>query len=623
MPSNIDTTKPVYGNPTTQSVRDNFTTAKTEINDLQVRTAQAPYLPIAGGIMDGTITMQTDPLNPYEVATKRYVDNLAFGTSGGIGEAPTDGMFYARGQVAGGATWSKTPLFQNIHIGPDSANDLFNIGSDATYNYIKFLTATPDYLRFNRATKQFDLVTNNVIAQSWATTGVMFYPPVTTNSTLTVNNNLIVYSATPTLRFNSPAASDKYIYFEANSLKRWALGVDAANSHFGLFNYNASGTIIGKPLHIGVAIPSGKGMTIDGTGNVGFAQIPPATESAGGNVHVNTINTLGWFGNIYYDGTNYRTKFAGYGFLTLTNAGTGNLWAWMTTPSVAAGAITAAPQTVMQLSATGSLAVINYGAGTNGINVNNTNAGISLQLQNTDHARVHYQTSGKHWSAGVLTSGEFYIADELNATGYMTLSNNLVQTPMDIYCSGPRGICFSIGGQGSYIALAINSPGWACSLAFNGGWDGFLIRSFYSTPYEAYTRSMLNGANATVGIWWGGSAENFAYWSFSWSDRKLKWNIKPSAINAVDTINKLNIISCDTKFITENSEELHWDCAIIADEIQDIIPGAYIKAPDAKTDKDEVGALSYDSVREMPLICTALKAIQELSQRLATLEHRR
>lgn len=43
MTSAIDITKPVTGSPTTQSVRDNFTTAKSEIEALQDRVGFADY----------------------------------------------------------------------------------------------------------------------------------------------------------------------------------------------------------------------------------------------------------------------------------------------------------------------------------------------------------------------------------------------------------------------------------------------------------------------------------------------------------------------------------------------------------------------------------------------------
>jgi Chaperone of endosialidase len=54
MVSQIDVTVPVYGDPTTQSVRDNFQTAHDEIDALQVGF---PFLPIAGGIVQGPLTV--------------------------------------------------------------------------------------------------------------------------------------------------------------------------------------------------------------------------------------------------------------------------------------------------------------------------------------------------------------------------------------------------------------------------------------------------------------------------------------------------------------------------------------------------------------------------------------
>lgn len=54
MTSAIDITKPVTGNPTTQSVRDNFATTKSEIEELQGRIGFADYNDLA---------TQTTPIN--------------------------------------------------------------------------------------------------------------------------------------------------------------------------------------------------------------------------------------------------------------------------------------------------------------------------------------------------------------------------------------------------------------------------------------------------------------------------------------------------------------------------------------------------------------------------------
>ena len=71
---------PVHGNPTTQSVRDNFAIAAKEISDLQTLVSSlmlnTPYLPLAGGLMTGSLLLAADTAQDTEAATKLYVDAL-------------------------------------------------------------------------------------------------------------------------------------------------------------------------------------------------------------------------------------------------------------------------------------------------------------------------------------------------------------------------------------------------------------------------------------------------------------------------------------------------------------------------------------------------------------------
>lgn len=70
MASSIDPTKPVYGTPTTASVRANFLAAKTEIEELQVSASDNGFKLTAddtaglgaaqGGLLDGRIALDTD-----------------------------------------------------------------------------------------------------------------------------------------------------------------------------------------------------------------------------------------------------------------------------------------------------------------------------------------------------------------------------------------------------------------------------------------------------------------------------------------------------------------------------------------------------------------------------------
>ncbi len=73
MVSAINPANPVYGSPTTQSVRDNFQHAHDEITALQA--AIPTLLPLAGGTMTGPIVLAADPAAAMQAATRQYVDN--------------------------------------------------------------------------------------------------------------------------------------------------------------------------------------------------------------------------------------------------------------------------------------------------------------------------------------------------------------------------------------------------------------------------------------------------------------------------------------------------------------------------------------------------------------------
>jgi hypothetical protein len=98
--SQIDPTIPVYGQPTTQSVRANFATAQTEITGLMQATQGGPFLPLGGSRMTGPMYLYNDPTDVMMPATKGYVDAGGGAGGGGLPEAPTDGKFYSRSQGA-------------------------------------------------------------------------------------------------------------------------------------------------------------------------------------------------------------------------------------------------------------------------------------------------------------------------------------------------------------------------------------------------------------------------------------------------------------------------------------------------------------------------------------------
>lgn len=100
MPSQIDVTKPITGSPTTQSVRDNFTTTRNEISALQTQTTGAPFLSLAGGRMTAPMYLFNDPTDAMMPATRGYVDAHSGGGGGGIPEPISDGKTYGRNSGA-------------------------------------------------------------------------------------------------------------------------------------------------------------------------------------------------------------------------------------------------------------------------------------------------------------------------------------------------------------------------------------------------------------------------------------------------------------------------------------------------------------------------------------------
>ena len=118
------------------------------------------------------------------------------------------------------------------------------------------------------------------------------------------------------------------------------------------------------------------------------------------------------------------------------------------------------------------------------------------------------------------------------------------------------------------------------------------------------------GGNNAV-VWWNqiGSG-SVKYWIDKSSDRRLKENIAPTTINAIDTINKLDMVKFD--FIKDKKHE---EIGLIAQEVEDIIPQAISRDPES-----EDSYLHIDYTAFVPYL---IKAIQELNQKLEEVNERR
>src|SRR5580765_6026088 len=258
----IDFTKPIYGTITPQRLRDNFQTAQQEITDLQdTRTPDWPYLPIKGGIMQGKLTLDADPVSNLHAVTKQYADNLASSASGTIPEAAKDGWYYARGGAptpAGNNLWSNNPSFLAIKIGQSATTPLFGLATDASYNYHSFNADNSDSLRYHRTTKLLSLIYSGNSIVDFSATGIDFKQPVTVAANPTaalgvatkqyVDTAVTAGAATIVVSDTAPVAptanalwwdsvgTQLYLWYNDGNSSQW---VNATNAGFGALNSDA------------------------------------------------------------------------------------------------------------------------------------------------------------------------------------------------------------------------------------------------------------------------------------------------------------------------------------------------------------------------------------------------
>ncbi len=287
MASQIDSSKPIYGTPTTQSVRDNFQIARTEITQLQdVRTPNWPYLPLGGGIMTGKITLDADPVANLQAATKQYVDNIAFSASGTIPEAAKDGWYYSRGGAStpqSNNAWSNTPLFNSVRVGRAALVADFAMSITVSANLYGLSADSTDAFSYNRTSRMLSLLFGGNSVVDINSTSIAFKQPVTVAANPTVplgvatkqyvDTAVTAGAATIVVSDTAPVApsanalwwdsigTQLYLWYNDGTSTQW---VNATNAGMGALNSDAptDGQTYGRRSGTWNAVP----VT---TGNVG------------------------------------------------------------------------------------------------------------------------------------------------------------------------------------------------------------------------------------------------------------------------------------------------------------------------------------------------------------------
>ena len=100
----------------------------------------------------------------------------------------------------------------------------------------------------------------------------------------------------------------------------------------------------------------------------------------------------------------------------------------------------------------------------------------------------------------------------------------------------------------------------------------------------------------------------------SWSDKRIKKNINKSAVNALDTINKIELYEYD---FVDPKFGGHKDIGYVAQQLIDVVPECVISVPQ---NKEQFGYNELYQVQDSHMIPYLLKAVQELSARVNELE---
>jgi hypothetical protein len=578
MTSAIDVTKPVYGAPTTDSVRLNFTTAKNEITNLQdVRTSGYPFLPLAGGSTTGAIVLYGDPRTNLEPATKQYVDNIAFGTAGTtIPDAPKDGWFYGRGGAptpAGSNDWSNLPIFNTLRIATAPTAVQFSVTADATYN-IYGLDATSS-LRYNRSSKQLDFLINSSVVASISGTAASFTKLAVTSAPVAATDAVNkAYSDTKL----SDALSDGNGYLRRNGA--WALGVpqlDATTS-------------------VAVSVNATSG-----------GKIPVIT---GSQTPYNSISDgLGLFVHRLSDGS---------------NNGPG-LWLWGSTATLGT------PNTVSIYTGSATAGYQQWDFGVDGslhlpgaVSINAvTSDPLSITAANGQHARATYTVTGvRKWSLGVLNTGSFAIADETGAKQRMIWDAGHNTTIYDdVTISGSNGI-----QTGNHF--------WKFDWDNTGGL-GYIIdgttSGFLCTQTNAKALAYAGGSGGPTGVSLNGytlGGQIYGIYVDVVSDERIKEYISPTDIDALTTLLNISVDQFDIKataahLFGRKPSAIHIPIGLVAQKVQRHIPEAVNVLDNSNAPEGSTIPSDMHTIIDANFTPYLIRSIQQLAGRVMDLENRR
>ena len=162
------------------------------------------------------------------------------------------------------------------------------------------------------------------------------------------------------------------------------------------------------------------------------------------------------------------------------------------------------------------------------------------------------------------------------------------------------------------LAIVWDGKSLRLSNYIGGNMIGYTLMSYNDNTF--YSVNKITIFKDSDNILFSGEKGNFIVGVSVFSDARLKKNVNRSKLNAIECINEIEM--CEYDFIDEKYGE-HSNLGYIAQQLQKVIPECVVAVPQ---DKEQMGYDELLQVQDTYLIPYLVKAIQELSSKVAELE---
>lgn len=185
------------------------------------------------------------------------------------------------------------------------------------------------------------------------------------------------------------------------------------------------------------------------------------------------------------------------------------------------------------------------------------------------------------------------------------------------------------GGWDSQLAVSNGgtTPNWRAAVRSqsSGTWSNWIklldelngVQSYADSTFYRVTALLTfkSSNNALV----AGDKGNYIWGISSWSDSRLKKNVKNSKVNALDVINNIKMREFDFK---DEKYGHHEDIGYVAHELREIVPECVVDIPISEEEQKEYKTDTLMQVEDKHLIKYLVKAVQELSAEVERLKNK-